>query len=127
MAIGLVRAAFFPTMVQVASRFVLVWVIVEQFPDIAGRSPAYTTMLIAWSLTETIRYSYFTSKLAFREVPGWLTWLRYSTFLVLYPMGILSEMYLVLLVAQPAKQKHWSYEWHLYALLSFYVPGKLFW
>ena len=125
-ATGIVRAGFFTTVLQVASRFVLVWAIVEQFPDTTTVSPAYISMLLAWAATEMIRYSYFTCKIAFAEVPGILTWLRYNTFVLLYPIGILSEVWLIILATGPAKEKQWlnvSMDKHMWALLSAYAPG----
>ncbi|KAK3680109.1 hypothetical protein LTR78_000486 [Recurvomyces mirabilis] len=88
--IGLVRAPLLTTLMQVASRFLLVWLIAFNFPSTVSASPAYTTMLLAWSITEVIRYSYFAVNLAYGGVPAFMTWLRYNTFFVLYPMGISS-------------------------------------
>ncbi|KAE8706310.1 Very-long-chain (3R)-3-hydroxyacyl-CoA dehydratase PASTICCINO 2 [Hibiscus syriacus] len=42
-----------------------------------------------------IRYSFFGLKEAFGSAPSWHLWLRYSTFLVLYPTGISSEVGLI--------------------------------
>lgn len=84
-------------------------------------------MLIAWSLTEAIRYSYFTMKIGFGDVGKALTWLRYNTFVVLYPVGILSEIWLIILATEPARQMEWmlfSVDKHLWAILSFYAPGE---
>jgi very-long-chain (3R)-3-hydroxyacyl-CoA dehydratase len=71
--IGIVRAPFFTTFLQVASRVVLIWGIVEPFP--VEKNPAYSTMLLAWSATEVVRYSYFVFNLTGR-VPPILSWLR---------------------------------------------------
>jgi hypothetical protein len=50
-------------------------------------------MLFAWSVTETIRYTfYFFSVMGVNIRP--LTYLRYSTFLPLYPIGASSEAFL---------------------------------
>ncbi|KAK6611572.1 protein tyrosine phosphatase-like protein [Botrytis cinerea] len=57
-ALGVVRAPISTTGMQVASRLLLVWFIVNPFPWVA-KSTGYSTMLIAWSVTEVIRYSYF--------------------------------------------------------------------
>lgn len=111
---------------QVASRFLLVWGIVHNFPNTTARSsPAYSTMLIAWSVTEVIRYSYFAINLLNGKVPSWLTWLRYNTFFVLYPMGISSECWLVWKAIEPAKSWNMAYEWVLRLVLFVYVPGEL--
>ena len=79
---------------QVASRLVVVWLVVDLFPDSTTPSPLYSTMLLAWSISEIIRYSYFVLNLSY-GVPELLTWLRYNAFFVLYPLGIGSEMILI--------------------------------
>ena len=109
---------------QVASRFLLVWGIAQFFPETVARSTAYTTMLLAWSTTEVIRYSYFAVNLKDGKVPAWLTWLRYNTFFVLYPLGISSECWLVWLATEPARKMDWRVEWALWAVLAVYVPGE---
>ncbi|KAK9285529.1 hypothetical protein L1049_024724 [Liquidambar formosana] len=44
------------------------------------------------AVLEIIRYSFFGTKEALGFAPSWLLWLRYSTFLLLYPTGITSEV-----------------------------------
>uniref|UniRef100_M1BBN0 Very-long-chain (3R)-3-hydroxyacyl-CoA dehydratase n=2 Tax=Solanum tuberosum TaxID=4113 RepID=M1BBN0_SOLTU len=51
-----------------------------------------SSLVISWSITEIIRYSFFGIREAFGSAPSWLLWLRYSTFLLLYPIGITSEV-----------------------------------
>lgn len=75
--VGLVRAPLFTTLMQVSSRLLLVWGIAYNFPQTTKYSPAYSTMLVAWSVTEVVRYSYFVFVLGGKGVPGILTWLRY--------------------------------------------------
>jgi very-long-chain (3R)-3-hydroxyacyl-CoA dehydratase len=61
------------------------------------------TLLLAWSLTEVVRYAFYACK----EVgtpPYILSWLRYTTFIVLYPLGVSSELAMVWL-AQPIIQQ----------------------
>lgn len=121
------RAPLATTVLQVGSRFMLVWGIVNTFPSATGSSPAYTTMLLAWSITEIIRYSYFVANLVMgsSEVPEFLTWLRYNTFFVLYPVGILSECWLVWLAVAPARREYGEPAgWLLGGVLGVYVPGK---
>ncbi len=109
-------------MAQVASRLFLVWGIVFLFPGTA-RSAFYTSMLVAWSATELVRYSYFALALCGVQ-PRALTWLRYSTFIVLYPLGIVSECRLILLASGPAARVHPLAPLVLYAVLVIYVPGS---
>ena len=49
-------------------------------------------MVLAWSLTEVIRYSFYACALLGKE-PYPLLYLRYTTFLVLYPLGASSEAF----------------------------------
>jgi len=65
------------TVMQVASRLLLVWGVVNNFPNETALSPVYSSMLIAWSVTEVIRYSFFAMNLwTGGAVPSMLQWLR---------------------------------------------------
>ncbi|KAF3902886.1 hypothetical protein AA313_de0208512 [Arthrobotrys entomopaga] len=87
---GIVRTPLMTTVVQVSSRLNLVWPVLHLCPNSMRTSPVYTSMILAWAVTEVIRYSYYARNLQ-GEPPAWLTNLRYNTFFVLYPVGILSE------------------------------------
>jgi very-long-chain (3R)-3-hydroxyacyl-CoA dehydratase len=121
---GVVRAPLSSTVMQVASRILLVWGIGEHFPSAANHW-AYATMLVAWSVTEVIRYSYFAFNLA-ASPPDILTWLRYNTFFILYPLGIASECWLINRSRVPAAQQSEYLEWGLWAILAIYVPGAYY-
>jgi very-long-chain (3R)-3-hydroxyacyl-CoA dehydratase len=108
---------------QVASRLLLVWGVVYPFPYLA-LTPFYSSMLIAWSVTEVIRYGYFTLSLSGYQFSS-LTWLRYSGFFVLYPLGITSECVLIYLATGPAGDVNPLYKWALFGVLAIYVPGKV--
>ncbi|KAL2752871.1 hypothetical protein ACRALDRAFT_2044587 [Sodiomyces alcalophilus JCM 7366] len=120
--LGVVRAPFLTTAMQVASRYLLVWGIVYPFPWLA-RSPFYTSMLLAWSITEVIRYSFFAFTLSGIQAK-WLVWLRYNTFFVLYPIGILSECAMIYAGAEPARQYGELAPYVNYAILAIYIPGS---
>jgi len=124
--VGLVRAPLLTTLMQVASRFLLVHLIASPpaFPLSTRHSPAYATMLLAWSVTEVIRYSYFVFSLSGVGVPKLWTWLRYNTFLVLYPLGIASECWLVYSAIPLAKERNKMFAYALWAILAVYVPGS---
>jgi len=53
--------------------------------------PIITSLYLAYGLAESIRYPYYVFNTLMEEPPYILTWLRYSAFLVLYPIGLLSE------------------------------------
>ena len=105
---------------QVASRLLLVHLIVSPFPEATTSSPFYASMLVAWSVTEVIRYAYFFQALRGKD-PGFLTWLRYNTFFVLYPVGISSEAVMMWKakeeMSEPGRMAVW-------AVLAIYVPGR---
>ena len=63
-------------------------------------SPAYVTMLSAWTLTEIVRYLFYALSVVDLKV-GLVTWLRYTLFIVLYPVGAGSEL-VVLYAALPS-------------------------
>ncbi|KAG8161519.1 hypothetical protein KVR01_008506 [Diaporthe batatas] len=100
--LGVVRAPLFTTLMQVSSRFALVWGAVHTYPLIAA-SPSYSSMLLAWSVTEVVRYLFFALSLSVGAEPYPLRWMRYSGFFALYPVGILSELCELLLAAQAAR------------------------
>jgi very-long-chain (3R)-3-hydroxyacyl-CoA dehydratase len=89
----------------------------------------------SWALTEVIRYSFYALGRPFKT-PRFLSWLRYSTFYVLYPIGGTSEA-LLIYVALPTvrARRMWeislpnrhnfafSYYYFLWAFMLLYVYG----
>mmetsp|Transcript_13618 Transcript_13618/g.27859 ORF Transcript_13618/g.27859 Transcript_13618/m.27859 type:complete len:216 (-) Transcript_13618:86-733(-) len=49
------------------------------------------SLYFAWSVAEVIRYPFYGLSIV-DSCPGALLWLRYSAFILLYPIGILSEI-----------------------------------
>jgi len=138
-AIGLVRSSPFTTAMQVASRIVIVWGVLNRYPQIVatnngfgrlipgdrGGEYAFAGMVTAWGVTEMIRYGFFVYKEGISpKIPGWLTWLRYNTFFVLYPIGISGESWLMYLALQPANKEGLGLDWLFKAILGIYVPGS---
>ncbi|KAG9240706.1 tyrosine phosphatase-like protein [Calycina marina] len=121
-AIGLVRAPLIPTFIQTVAKNLILWTIVQPFPSIAS-SPAYTILIIAWSTGEVIRYLYF-SLLLSGVVPKFITWLRYSAFVLIYPIGIGSEMWLILQAIGQCDQG-WLLD-VMWGELALYIPGMPF-
>ncbi|ETN87199.1 tyrosine phosphatase-like protein, PTPLA, partial [Necator americanus] len=101
----------------------------------ARQSVGVPMFLVAWSVTEVIRYSFYALGLL-SAVPFFLTWLRYTLFIVLYPLGVTGEL-LTLFGALPevAEKKYYTIEmpnpanmgFSFYAVLIasalFYIPG----
>ena len=90
-------------------------------------------MVLAWSVTEIIRYSFYACNLLGKN-PYVLLHLRYTTFYVLYPLGASSEAFLTyatLPASSPVSGRRFTGTWKLtdYAravLFSIWWPGKLF-
>ena len=78
MIVGLVRAPIVTTLLQVFSRIFLVWGIIPLCPNSIRDSNVYPIMLLAWSITEVIRYSFYAWNML-DEVPYLLLWLRYGS------------------------------------------------
>jgi very-long-chain (3R)-3-hydroxyacyl-CoA dehydratase len=57
--------------------------------------------------------------------PGIISWLRYNTFLVLYPLGASSEAWLVYKSIERAKKIRQEFAWVLQLILFIYIPGTL--
>lgn len=149
--LGVVRAPVMTTIMQVASRLLLVWGVVGMFgadllvgqenvamsrairsqhdKEIWRNQVAYLGMLVAWSMTECVRYAYFVFFLGsggnVKLVPSWLSWLRYNTFFALYPLGISCECWLVFKSITLADQWDLRYGLFLKAVLLVYIPGMI--
>ncbi|KAI1189923.1 tyrosine phosphatase-like protein [Nemania serpens] len=123
---GIVRAPLPTTFMQVFSRYAIVWGVTGLFPQQLGSSPAYSSMLVAWSVTEVVRYSYFALTLSgLRPAP--LHWLRYHAFFVLYPLGISSEAWLIWRAVAPARAAGYPlYAAALWAYVVFVYPPSAY-
>ncbi|GAB2283211.1 Very-long-chain (3R)-3-hydroxyacyl-CoA dehydratase PASTICCINO 2 [Dionaea muscipula] len=134
--IGLVRSPISATLPQISSRLFLIWGILYNFPEVRT-SFLVSSLVISWSITEVIRYSFFGTKEMLGVTPSFLTWLRYSTFLVLYPSGITSEVGLIYLALPYIKSSEiyclrmpnkWNFTFDSYyaslLALAIYVPGS---
>ncbi|PAV77859.1 hypothetical protein WR25_19986 [Diploscapter pachys] len=132
--LGLVRSPLGTTLMQVSSRLALVWPILHVASS-SRHSLGVPLLLLAWSITEVIRYSFYALSL-FNSVPYFIIWLRYTTFIVLYPTGVTGEL-LTLFAGLPeiGREKYYTLEmpnpanmgislWWLLFLASFtYIPG----
>ncbi|KAK0085954.1 hypothetical protein PV325_004197 [Microctonus aethiopoides] len=108
---GLVRSNPVITTFQVLSRVMVVCgVLLATPPTAAAASIGLPIALFAWSVTEIIRYGYYFANLI-SFVPHFIVWLRYTTFIILYPIGVTGEL-LCFYAAQnfaSANPSAWSY------------------
>ncbi|XP_076247504.1 3-hydroxyacyl-CoA dehydratase 1 [Calliopsis andreniformis] len=110
-ATGLVKSNPILTTFQILSRVMVVSGVLLATPvNYAASSLGLHLALLAWSITEIIRYLYyFLNLIGF--VPYLLTWLRYTLFIGLYPIGITGELLCIYSATQYAKShpEAWSY------------------
>jgi len=89
-AVGLVRSNVRVTFQQVFSRIYVTWAILHLLPTTQA-SIGVLFLLLAWTITEMIRYSMYAIQIV-RPAPYFLTWLRYTFFIIAYPMGVTGEL-----------------------------------
>ncbi|KAJ1975785.1 hypothetical protein H4R35_002985 [Dimargaris xerosporica] len=121
-ALGLVRSSVLTTAIQILSRIIIVWVQCQLFnaPTVV-ESAAFTTMTLAWSVTEVVRYSYYAANLLGASV-SLLTWARYTFFFILYPAGAASEATLIYKSLPAAHAVDPKLHWFFCALIFLYLP-----
>ncbi|XP_053601476.1 very-long-chain (3R)-3-hydroxyacyl-CoA dehydratase 2 [Plodia interpunctella] len=132
-AIGLVPSGVFLVLVQVYSRvFVVCGILMSVYGSTV--SPGLPLCILAWSVTEIIRYGYYTLNLI-GAVPQILLFLRYSTFIILYPIGITGELLCMYHSLEEVAEKNtlsisfpnpWNFIFNYYyfivAIMSLYIP-----
>ncbi|EGC35788.1 hypothetical protein DICPUDRAFT_151830 [Dictyostelium purpureum] len=87
-ALGLVRTSAVTTFIQVFSRVACVF-LADNIPSTQNHF-FLSLMLMSWSITEVIRYSFYALSILKIDL-YFLGWLRYTTFIVLYPTGVTGE------------------------------------
>jgi len=130
---GLVRSPVATTAMQVFSRVVILWPVMNSVVE-AQQGYSVIMLSLAWSITEVIRYSFYSFSLL-NSVPHILLWCRYSLFIILYPIGITGELLTVVHALPGVKErKHYtielpnpanisfSYYWALCVFMLFYIP-----
>ncbi|XP_046668468.1 very-long-chain (3R)-3-hydroxyacyl-CoA dehydratase 2 [Homalodisca vitripennis] len=89
-AVGIVKSNLMLTIFQVFSRVMVVCGILLATPT-APLSNGLPLALVAWSVTEVIRYLYYALNIV-SLVPYLLIWCRYTFFIALYPIGVTGEL-----------------------------------
>uniref|UniRef100_A0A8C9V949 Very-long-chain (3R)-3-hydroxyacyl-CoA dehydratase n=1 Tax=Scleropages formosus TaxID=113540 RepID=A0A8C9V949_SCLFO len=88
-ALGLVKTGVMPAMIQVVGRNVILFVIFGSLEEMQNKAVVFFVFYL-WSMIEIVRYPYYMLACIDNE---WklLTWLRYSIWIPLYPLGVLAE------------------------------------
>ncbi|KAJ1982379.1 hypothetical protein H4R34_001727 [Dimargaris verticillata] len=121
-ALGLVRSSVLTTAIQIMSRIIIVWIQCQLFnAPMVVESAAFTTMILAWSVTEVVRYSYYAANLLGANL-SLLTWARYTFFFILYPVGAGSEATLIYKSLPAAHAVDPKLYWFFCSLIFLYLP-----
>lgn len=130
-------AALFPFL-QVTGRNFILFAIIHAESRIQ-EMPVVFVLFMVWSIVELIRYPYYIISLVKKDIAG-LTWLRYSVWIVLYPLGVLCEGTILLrslsffeetkrfTIEMPNK---WNFTFDMVSFMKFYMglvllPGLYF-
>jgi very-long-chain (3R)-3-hydroxyacyl-CoA dehydratase len=89
-ALNIVKGSPVSALMQWAGRSNIFFGVVRSVPEVQS-TPYVAAMLLAWTISEVIRYPWYAATTA-KICPFWLTWLRYTAFIPLYPVGVVGEM-----------------------------------
>ncbi|XP_022148455.1 very-long-chain (3R)-3-hydroxyacyl-CoA dehydratase 2 [Momordica charantia] len=93
-AVGLVPTGVLLPLMQWGGRVHFLIAVVRRLAEVQHLPYVFITFM-AWSLSEVIRYSHHALN-CLGVCPFWLTYLRYTAFIVLYPIGVtIGEMWLM--------------------------------
>ncbi|KAI5651536.1 protein tyrosine phosphatase-like protein, PTPLA domain-containing protein [Phthorimaea operculella] len=113
---------------QVSGRAFVLFAMIEAEPRMQTK-PVVFYLFLVWSMIEVVRYPYYISQLYKKEIYI-LTWLRYSMWIPLYPLGILCESIIILrnipyfeetqrfTISLP---NEWNFAFHLPTFLRVYL------
>ncbi|XP_020973481.1 very-long-chain (3R)-3-hydroxyacyl-CoA dehydratase 2 isoform X2 [Arachis ipaensis] len=85
-AIGLVPSGALLPLMQWGGRTHFLLAIVSKLDEVQQLPSVFITFF-AWSISEVIRYSHYAFS-CIGNCPYWITYLRYTAFIVLYPLGV---------------------------------------
>nr|AKM76683.1 protein-tyrosine phosphatase-like protein [Pelargonium dichondrifolium] len=104
-AIGLVPSGALLPLMQWGGRTHFLLAIVRGITEVQELPSVFITFL-AWSLSEIIRYPHYALS-CLGHCPSWITYLRYTAFIVLFPIGVgPGEMWLMYQALPYIKAKH---------------------
>ncbi|XP_063704602.1 very-long-chain (3R)-3-hydroxyacyl-CoA dehydratase [Culicoides brevitarsis] len=91
---GYVKGGVLMPFIQVSGRAFVLFCMIEMEQRMWTK-PVVFYIFVIWASVETVRYPYYLSQLFELEI-GILTWLRYTMWIPLYPLGILCEGVIIL-------------------------------
>lgn len=79
---------------QITGRAFILFAMIDHEPRMMTK-PVVFYVFIIWAIIEIVRYPYYLTQLLKIDIPI-LTWLRYSLWIPLYPLGVLCEGVIIL-------------------------------
>lgn len=133
--VGLVPSNAIQTAMQIFSRLLVVWGVLVPVPE-ARSSLGVPLLLFAWGLAELTRYAYYALNV-YNILPHFVTWCRYSFFILLYPIGVTGELLTIFSSLEPIRERQlfsWPmpnpinfaahYDHFLIVVMLSYIPCK---
>ncbi|XP_064608555.1 very-long-chain (3R)-3-hydroxyacyl-CoA dehydratase-like [Liolophura sinensis] len=122
--LGLVKTGFFTPFLQVTGRNFILFIVILQEPRLQD-APVIWYLFVVWSSIEIVRYPYYMLKCINLEI-RLITWLRYSLWIPLYPIGFLMEG-TVIIMAMPLYEDTGKFSFNLpnFANMPFSFPFYL--
>uniref|UniRef100_A0A8C5SV71 Very-long-chain (3R)-3-hydroxyacyl-CoA dehydratase n=1 Tax=Laticauda laticaudata TaxID=8630 RepID=A0A8C5SV71_LATLA len=120
--IGLVKAPLAPVCIQIFGRNFILFVVLGNVEEMQSKAVVFFIFYI-WTTVEIIRYPYYLLSSINIE---WkiLTWLRYSIWMPLYPLGMLAEAVAVI-QAIPIFTSTGKFSFTLNYLLNITIPFSI--
>lgn len=92
--LGFTGGGFFMPLVQVTGRMIMVFPMIYFEPRMQTK-PAVFYLFLVYGVAEIIRYPYYMLR-TYKYSSGFVTWLRYSAWMLTYPLGFLCEGVIIL-------------------------------
>ncbi|XP_012273014.1 very-long-chain (3R)-3-hydroxyacyl-CoA dehydratase [Orussus abietinus] len=132
---GYTKGSALIALLQVGGRAFILFFMVDAEPRMQTK-PVVFYIFLVWSTVEIVRYPYYVTQLLNVEIP-FLTWLRYTIWMPLYPLGFLCEGIIVLrnipyfeetLKFTVSLPNSWNFAFHFPSFMKLYllilcIPG----
>lgn len=125
---GYTKSSALVSFIQVGGRDFILFCMIEAEPRMQTK-PVVFYLFLVWSMVEIVRYPYYITQLLKLEIPL-LTWLRYTIWMPLYPLGFVCEGIIILrnipyfeetqkfTVSLP---NSWNFAFHFPSFMRFYL------
>lgn len=91
---GYTKSSIIISLIQIGGRAFILFCMIDAEPRMQTK-PVIFYLFLVWSTVEIVRYPYYISQLLKIEI-SFLTWLRYTIWIPLYPLGFVCEGIIIL-------------------------------